>query len=128
MRFGNDYFFSIHASAGGRNAPTIVNAIHNYFDMRNDYAAQWMIMGDFNREPANFSSALRRLYPATAAITTTVHQNHATQISGHNLDYAVLGRLRSTAITLAPIAARFIVGLGNQLSSDHTPVRFYKGG
>lgn len=126
VRFGDDYFFTLHASAsGGGDGPALVDAVSNYVISRRS-SAQWMVLGDFNRNPNSFQLALFQQYPTTHALSRMVTQNHPTHRPGsanqteRNLDYAVVGSRRSA--TLA--AMRFVAGLGNQLASDHVPVRF----
>ena len=51
IRLGNDVFFNIHALArGGGDAAALVTAVHDRFvDQPN---LNWLIAGDFNRDPA----------------------------------------------------------------------------
>jgi len=129
IQIGDDYFFSMHASAsGGGDGPDIVDTIRDYFTTTSNFNAEWMILGDFNRTPSSFTTAMETQYPDTYAVIRVVHQDYPTHLSGaaggtnRNLDYAVVGRLRNTVPRLAGM--RFVVGLGNQRCSDHIPVRF----
>lgn len=126
VRIGSDYFFNIHASAnGGVNAPLTIHNLSNYFTGIHNYPAQWMLMGDFNRSPSNLMSALHTQYPILAQSIRPVYQPHPTHQGGGNYDFAVVGGLSPS---LALVAARLIAALGNQISSDHLPIRFYRGG
>jgi cytolethal distending toxin subunit B len=134
IRIGSDFFFSFHALAnGGSDSGVMVAAVHDYFmAMANDRdpvrslrgrQAQWMILGDFNRNPEDLRALLQRNYNAASNNATIVSQASSTQISGGRLDYAVLGQLRGQTPRMA--AALFNAQLVGQLASDHTPVGFY---
>ncbi|MDE5602646.1 MAG: cytolethal distending toxin subunit B family protein [Helicobacter sp.] len=131
IRIGNDVFFSIHALAnGGGDAAAIVTAIHDYFmEMPN---INWMIAGDFNREPTDL---LRGLPARVEQNLRIVAPNFATHTSGARggenriLDYGIVGRTVTggrrpllpsiTALLMSSVVRSYI-------SSDHFPVRFGK--
>lgn len=130
IRIGNDVFFNIHALAsGGGDATALVTAVHDNFLSRTNF--NWIIAGDFNRDPA---SLLAGLDTRIANHTRIITQNSATHFSGSGanriLDYAVVGR--SSADTRARLALPTITALlmtasmRSHLSSDHFPVRFGK--
>lgn len=130
IRINNDVFFNIHALArGGGDAAALVTAIHDTFLDRTDL--NWLIAGDFNRDPANLLSGLdTRITNHTRIIT----QNSATHFSmgaaNRILDYAVVGRSsRDTRalLSLPTITALLMAAsVRSHLSSDHFPVRFGK--
>ncbi|MBL8297620.1 MAG: cytolethal distending toxin subunit B family protein [Rhodanobacteraceae bacterium] len=130
VRFGSDFYFSIHASARqGWDAPHIVrNIMENSSDRctaLHMHGCEVMIMGDFNREPASLNSAMNSLGISTHV--RTVSQGMSTQISGGNLDYAVVGIDRNVPAILATsmfAAMHYAVQLVGQLASDHRPVAF----
>lgn len=130
IRLGNDVFFNIHALAsGGGDATALVTAVHDHFlDSQN---VNWMIAGDFNRDPASLLSGLdTRITNHTHIVT----QNSATHFSrgaaNRILDYAVVGR--SSRDTRAHLALPAITALlmaasvRSHIASDHFPVRFGK--
>ena len=130
IRLGNDVFFNIHALAsGGGDATALVTAVHDHFlDSPN---LNWMIAGDFNRDPASLLSGLdTRITNHTRIVT----QNSATHFSrgaaNRILDYAVVGRSSRDArahLTLPAITALLMAAsVRSHLSSDHFPVRFGK--
>ena len=130
IRLGNDVFFNIHALArGGGDAAALVTAVHDRFvDQPN---LNWLIAGDFNRDPANLLSGLdTRITNHTRIVT----QNSATHFSmgaaNRILDYAIVGRSSSetrTRLALPAITALLMAAsVRSHLSSDHFPVRFGK--
>lgn len=127
IRIGNDVFFNIHALAsGGNDAPALVTAVHDNFLNRPEI--NWLIAGDFNRDPALLQAAL------DTRITNHIHiasPNAATHFgatgANRTLDYAVVGRSspQRTALTLPQITALIIAAnIRAHLSSDHSPVHF----
>ncbi|MCI5969418.1 cytolethal distending toxin subunit B family protein [Helicobacter sp.] len=130
IRIGNDAFFNIHALAsGGGDATALVTAVHDNFLDRPDI--NWLIAGDFNRDPANLIAGLDR---RITNHTRVVSQNTATHFSrtGANriLDYAIVGRSsneQTTQLALPAITALLMAAsVRSHLSSDHFPVRFGK--
>ncbi len=129
IRIGNDVFFSIHALAsGGGDASALVTAIHDRFAEMPQI--NWVIAGDFNREPASLLSGLDSRVSANIRI---VSPNVATHFSasGANriLDYAIVGNTQpqGTTPTLPAISAILMAAsVRSYLSSDHFPVRFSK--
>lgn len=129
IRIGNDVFFSLHALAnGGGDASALVTAIHdNFIGMPN---INWLIAGDFNREPASLLSGLDTRVTNNIRI---VSPNTATHFSasGSNrvLDYAIVGNTQpqGAAAVLPSISAILMAAsIRSYLSSDHFPVRFSK--
>lgn len=122
IRIGDDVFFCIHALAnGGRDAPAIVNAVFNHF--RGQPNVNWMILGDFNRNPSSLRFELElEVRVGTAFVAPDV----PTQRSGGILDYAIVGN-SARAITAPLLAAvLMLANLRTQLVSDHFPVNFRK--
>ncbi|UGA40875.1 cytolethal distending toxin subunit B family protein [Chromobacterium haemolyticum] len=121
--YGNDVYYNIHAGACGvfNEAPEIIEYIHTYHSVQFP-SAQWMVMGDYNRDPASLQ---QNLPPAVARNTTVISQDSRTQTSGGNLDYAVIGQVNA-AQTFSAQALLYIAQLAGQLVSDHTPVKFTK--
>ncbi|EPR4192296.1 cytolethal distending toxin subunit B family protein [Campylobacter jejuni] len=124
IRIGNDVFFSIHALArGGNDAGAIVTAIDAHF--RNMPQINWMIMGDFNRNPRLLAPLLDADLRSRISFVTP---SSFTQASGDVLDYAITGnsdisRRYSPPSILAILA---FAGLRTFLASDHFPVNFRK--
>lgn len=122
IRLGNEVFFSIHALAnGGRDAPAIVNTVFEHFRTRPEIT--WMILGDFNRNPASLRPELDL---ETRVRTTFIAPNVPTQRSGGILDYAIVGNSTGSLRPSLLTAVLFLAGLRTQLASDHFPVNFRK--
>ncbi|TXE83192.1 cytolethal distending toxin subunit B family protein [Campylobacter peloridis] len=122
IRIGNDVFFSIHAlSRGGNDAGAIVNAVDMHF--RNMPNINWMIMGDFNREPG---SLVPLLDSGLRSRINIVFPPSFTQASGSTLDYAITGSSDTTRLYNPPaiLAVLALAGLRTFLASDHFPVNF----
>lgn len=120
IRIGTDVFFSIHALAnGGRDAPAIVNSVFNHFRGRSDI--NWMILGDFNRNP---ESLRLELDLETRVRTAIVSPSIATQRSGGILDYAIVGNSGSGFRDPRIRATLMLANFRTQLVSDHFPVNF----
>lgn len=91
LRIGNDYVFNIHAASMGphnNNAPELIHRVYDYMLTRS--SDSWIVMGDFNRSPESLMNSLRIVRPLVANSIMTVNQDHSTQRSGGNLDYAVV--------------------------------------
>lgn len=127
IRINNDAFFSIHALAnGGADASAIVHNIDLFFQSTPTLAnTNWIIMGDFNREPVDLLSS----FELELRLRTRIITNNAiTQISARRtLDYAVVGN-SNRAIAPAPLppisASTFFSGFRTHIASDHFPVTF----
>lgn len=119
VRFGTDYFFNIHANAGnsGGNAAGLIDRVHTY--MQAQGSNSWMVLGDFNREPARLTASLIKDYPATAPVQT-VHQSYSTQKSRGNIDYAV------DHDTVSANHKAKMLDNSYQVLSDHIPIQFTK--
>lgn len=122
IRIGNDAFFTAHAIATRNNdAPALVEEVYSFFRDSRDpvhQAINWMILGDFNREPddleVNLTVSVRNaseiIFPAAP-----------TQTSQRTLDYAVAGN--AVAFRPFPLQAGIVYGARRtQMSSDHYPV------
>ncbi len=127
VRFGNEYYFSIHADAnGGNNSTNTIIAIHNYVH-NSPHGENFFIMGDWNRSPTRLNTQVQANAPyLTNRIRITSAHGTATQVSGGNLDYAVLG---TTNPALYPNITAFtailaLLSIRGTIVSDHTPVRF----
>ena len=127
IRINNDAFFSIHALAnGGVDASAIVHNIDIFFQSSPTLAStNWIIMGDFNREPGELLSS----FELALRLRTRIITNSAiTQVSARRtLDYAIVGN-SNRAIVPAPLpsitASTFFGGFRTHLASDHFPVTF----
>ncbi|ECF2367670.1 TPA: cytolethal distending toxin subunit B family protein [Salmonella enterica] len=125
IRIGGDAFFTAHALANrGVDSPAIINSVFDFFrnSQRPDIqATNWMIAGDFNREP----DILRRsIETPTRNNTAVLSPSAPTQRSGGTLDYAVVGN--AIAFTTPPLRAGLLFGERvTQISSDHYPVGFF---
>lgn len=125
IRIGADAFFTVHALANrGVDSPAIINSVFNFF--RNSHrpeiqATNWMIGGDFNRDP----DTLRRAIETPARNNTVIlSPSDPTQRSGGVLDYAVVGN--AIAFTPPTLRAGLLFGeRATQISSDHYPVGFF---
>lgn len=128
IRIGNDVFFNIHALAnGGGDASALVTAIHDHFiNMPN---INWMILGDFNRDPANLRSGLPQRVDRNTRIVFPGSATHFSATGGRVLDYAVVGQTvaQGTTPTLPSLIAILMAAtVRSHLASDHFPVRFGK--
>lgn len=126
IRIGNDAFFSAHALANrGLDSTAIVRAVFDYFNNRPEQRnINWMIMGDFNRSPAQLQSSLDSSEPGVARHIDIIAPTTPTQQSGGTLDYAVVGNSLSFGGT-ALIASILFGQIKSQLLSDHRPVGFF---
>lgn len=122
IRIGNDVFFTAHAIATRNNdAPDLVDEVYRFFRDSRDpihQALNWMILGDFNREPSDLEMNLT--VPVRRA-SEVVSPTAATQSSQRTLDYAVVGN--SLIFRQLPLQAGVVYGARRtQISSDHYPV------
>lgn len=122
IRIRNEVFFNIHAlSPGGNDAGAIVTAVDMHF--RNMSNINWMIAGDFNREPLDTLGLLDRdllrrvsvFFPSSFTQTT----------SERTIDYAIVGNANIQTPPLLSAVLMF-AGLRTFLASDHYPVNFRK--
>ncbi|MDL0088630.1 cytolethal distending toxin subunit B family protein [Campylobacter gastrosuis] len=127
IRINNDAFFNIHALAtGGPDASAIVHNIDLFFQSSPTLAnTNWIIMGDFNREPGELLSSFEL---ALRLRTRIITNNAITQISARRtLDYAIVGN-SNRAVVPAPLppisASTFFSGFRTHIASDHFPVTF----
>ncbi|PAF42530.1 cytolethal distending toxin subunit B family protein [Helicobacter sp. 11S02629-2] len=123
IRLGNDVFFSAHALAsGGRDAPAIIEEVHRTFVGQPQI--NWLVGGDFNREPDSLYNALEpRIQQRVSVIAT----NTPTQNSGRTLDYAIAGNSGTTTFSAPALAAiLMLANMRSQITSDHIPVNFRK--
>ncbi|MEX3937705.1 cytolethal distending toxin subunit B family protein [Paraburkholderia phymatum] len=123
IRLGSDYYFGIHALAnGGTDSGAIVARVWEYFN-QNQISDQWLIAGDFNREPNQLRDLLRRSYPQEYRNVTFQYEDRPThRTSGHNLDYGIAGQLNNPSGGPNFDCNLFTPSLIGQLVSDHTPV------
>lgn len=129
IRIGNDAFFNIHALAnGGGDAGALVTAIHDRFD--NQPNINWMILGDFNRNPATLQAGLDTRVTRNIRIVAPNSPTHFSSTGGNRvIDYAVIGRTQPQTTTPslpALIALLMTASFRSHLASDHFPVRFGK--
>ncbi|EAL3879546.1 cytolethal distending toxin [Campylobacter fetus subsp. fetus] len=121
IRIGNDAFFSAHALAnGGTDSAAIVeNVYRNFISSPN---VNWVIGGDFNREPSSLVNILESSVRQRVSIITP---NAPTQSSGRTLDYLVAGNSGASAFSAPAIAAiLMLANMRSQITSDHIPVNF----
>lgn len=106
VRFGDTWYFTLHALANGANSPNdaegLLNQINDFVTARNQAGAneQWIALGDFNRTPGQLT------VPGGAQI---YNSGQPTQQSGNELDYAVASNP----------AGGVLVGRRAGASSDH---------
>ncbi|EAA0700322.1 cytolethal distending toxin subunit B family protein [Salmonella enterica] len=122
IRIGTDAFFTAHAIAMRNNdAPALVEEVYSFFRDSRDplhQAINWMVLGDFNREPAELE---RNLTVPVRRAAEIFSPGAATQTSQRTLDYAVAGN--SIAFRPVPLQAGIVYGARRtQISSDHYPV------
>ena len=127
IRIGNDVFFNIHALAsGGGDAAALVTAVHDNFINMPQY--NWLIAGDFNRDPANLQAGVDTRITNHIRIAAPNSATHfGARGANRTLDYAVIGRSSESrsALSLPPIVALIMVAnIRAHLASDHTPVHF----
>lgn len=127
IRIGNDVFFNIHALAsGGSDSAALVTAVHDYFI--NMPQINWLIAGDFNRDPALLQSGLdTRITNHIRIVAPNAATHFGARGTSRTLDYAVVGRSSATRSTtsLPQITALLIAAsIRAHLSSDHFPVHF----
>lgn len=125
IRIGNDYFFNIHALAnGGADANALVSAIHDSVPVGSNF----LIAGDFNREPADLQSGMDRRIQSDVNIISPRTPTHASASGNHRiLDYAIAGINQAGTTSLPTLLALLIsAGVRSYLASDHFPVHFKK--
>lgn len=124
IRIGNDYFFTLHAaSMRTRNEASLqVNRIEQFMAGRlnNNPAANWLIMGDFNRSPTEFRSDIRDNQPPPGVERSYLTPGQPTQVNGRELDYAISGRNVNHPAVVEPRLAAVSIPL--MFISDHLPV------
>ncbi|EKC2495425.1 cytolethal distending toxin subunit B family protein [Salmonella enterica] len=125
IRIGTDAFFTTHALASrGVDAPAIIESVYSFFGNSRRpeiQASNWMIAGDFNRDPDSLRRAIER---PISNNTLVLAPTTPTQRSGGILDYAVVGN----TVAFIPPVLRAGVLFGEratQISSDHYPVGFF---
>ncbi|MEM5426239.1 cytolethal distending toxin subunit B family protein [Paraburkholderia sp. BR14263] len=122
IRLGSDYYFGVHSlSNGGSDSGAIVARVWEYFN-QNQIADQWLISGDFNRNPDSLRGLLQRNYPQEYRNVTFQNQDRPTQRSGGNLDYGVAGQINNPSGGPNFNCNLFTPSLMGQLASDHSPV------
>ncbi|EDO9794192.1 cytolethal distending toxin subunit B family protein [Campylobacter fetus] len=119
----NDVFFTAHALAsGGPDAPSLIHRVHDSFIGQG--GINWVIGGDFNREPSSLLGALEGGLRNKVSI---IAPNAPTQSSGRTLDYLVAGNSGTSAFSAPAIAAiLMLANMRAQITSDHVPVNFRK--
>jgi cytolethal distending toxin subunit B len=106
VRFGNDFYFSIHAlSNGGTDVPRIITQIDGSVRRMNPNNS-YMILGDYNRAPTTWTPPVN---------VQTMGTGQTTQQSGGELDYA--------ASNLPSFNSLFNAYLMGIFLSDHYPVQ-----
>jgi lysophospholipase L1-like esterase len=107
------WYFTAHALSRGPNQPNdardIIATAANWMG-RNAPGQDWMVIGDFNRDPAQLPDG----YQAHIART-----NEATQQSGGELDYAYLSER---------VHGQFTARRAWNFVSDHFPIRVARNG
>ncbi|PAF51398.1 cytolethal distending toxin subunit CdtB [Helicobacter sp. 13S00401-1] len=123
IRIGNDAFFSAHALAsGGRDAPAIIQEVHRNFQSQPNI--NWLVGGDFNREPDSLYNALE---PSIRSRVSVISTTAPTQNSGRTLDYAIAGNSGTGTFSAPALAAiLMLANMRSQITSDHIPVNFRK--
>lgn len=127
IRIGNDAFFNIHALAsGGGDAPALVTAVHDFFITMPE--VNWILAGDFNREPATLQAGLdTRITNHINIISPSGATHFGSRGATRVLDYAVVGRSSATrARTAIPQITALLIAASMRahLASDHFPVHF----
>ncbi|TBL44454.1 hypothetical protein EYA84_01740 [Verrucosispora sp. SN26_14.1] len=118
VRRGETVFFTVHGwSPGGPDTPALLQNIRTH--MQNNPGPngpyEWIVLGDFNREPNNLRNAL----PAQQfGVMDPPQHTHPTQNPTHSYDYGVTD-FGGGAPTL--LNARTLT---TTVSSDHFPVRY----
>ncbi|WP_285483798.1 FG-GAP-like repeat-containing protein [Amycolatopsis sp. NBRC 101858] len=108
VRFGNDWYFNVHAfSPSGNDAAGLVAAVATAVRSWNPQY-NWTVGGDFNREPADLGN--QPAFPQGAAILATGLPTHD---SGEEYDYFVTDHHPAVDIPINRLAGR---------NSDHVPV------
>ena len=111
VRFGNNWYFSIHGlSGGGNDSAALLDAIDTAVDSWNP-AYTYTVGGDFNRDPAALAAQNNNtgIPPGAHRLTT----GRATHQAGGELDYFV---------TNDPSTPTSPAHLINGAQSDHYPV------
>ncbi|GGM17461.1 hypothetical protein GCM10012279_39530 [Micromonospora yangpuensis] len=120
VRIGETFFFTVHARSGnapGSDAPTTLARIRTWI-LNNpgpNGPYEWVVLGDFNREPANLRAAL----PAQQfAVMAPDGNTHPTLGPVRTLDYAVTD-FGNGAPTLFRAHTEITI-----TNSDHYPVTY----
>lgn len=126
IRIGTDAFFNIHALAnGGTDAAALVTAVSNTMQTQSQSVSNWIIAGDFNRNPASLQSGLGTVLDRARILDPRSATHAGSSGEGRTLDYAVIGTTQSQASSLPAIVAILMAAsVRSYLASDHFPVRF----
>ncbi len=109
-------------ASGGPDAPSLIHRVHDSFIGQG--GINWVIGGDFNREPSSLLGALEGGLRNRVSI---IAPNAPTQSSGRTLDYLVAGNSGASAFSAPAIAAiLMLANMRAQITSDHVPVNFRK--
>lgn len=125
IQIRNDVFLTAHSLAnGGPDSAAIVRSVNMFFNQSQFRSLEWFLAGDLNRSPSRLENDL--ILERIDRDVTVVAPAVATQRSGGILDYGVISARAAFASTLT--CSLFLQRMRSQLSSDHLPVGFFKGG
>ncbi|WFE97178.1 endonuclease/exonuclease/phosphatase family protein [Micromonospora sp. WMMD987] len=120
VRIGATFFFTVHGWSGnGNDMPTTLANIRTYLQNNPDPTTgrpyEWVVLGDFNREPQNLRNAL----PANQfAVMAPDANTHPTTGPTSTLDYAVTDFGNGAPTLFQAHTERTIT------NSDHHPVTY----
>lgn len=101
IRDGSDAFFNIYVLANeGTDVGAIITAVDAHF--ANMPQVNWMIAGDFNRDPSTITNTVDR---GLANKIRVVFPTSATQANGGAIDYAITGNLNRQQAYTPPLLA-----------------------
>ncbi|EAP7571569.1 cytolethal distending toxin subunit B family protein [Salmonella enterica] len=125
IQIRNDVFLTTHSLAsGGPDSAAIVRSVNMFFNQPRFNHLEWFLAGDLNRSPSRLENDL--ILEGIDRDVTVVAPAVATQRSGGILDYGVISARAAFASALT--CSLFLQRMRSQLSSDHLPVGFFKGG
>ena len=125
IRIGNDVFFNVHALANnGTDAAAAVTSVDMFATTRGIANLNWMVAGDFNREPLDTLTGLDRDLRRRVALFFPPSFTQTT--SQRTIDYAITGNSNTQTTYAIPSlsAVLMFAGLRTYLASDHFPVNF----
>ncbi|WP_283136071.1 RICIN domain-containing protein [Rhizohabitans arisaemae] len=124
VNIGGVVYFTVHGFSGnGNDMAGLVNQIRIQMQAAGPFGAalDWVVMGDFNREPGALQTALNNLAPGQFTVQGPPAPTHPTMNPQRRLDYAVLPAGNAPHVIASDV-------VNSVMYSDHLPVLYEIGG